>query len=60
MNADTIIEAVQTELQRHSFDTFVSNPPSRAQGGMGVVVSGWPECKKQMQVLESVHAVFAG
>jgi Zinc-finger double-stranded RNA-binding len=51
MNADTIIKAVQTELGRHSFDTFVSNPPSIAQGGRGVVVSGCPACKKQFQSL---------
>jgi hypothetical protein len=51
MSADEIIKAVQTELQRHTFDTFVSNPPSIAQGGRGVVVTGCPACKKQMQSL---------
>ena len=51
MDADRVIKAVQTELGWHSFDTFVSNPPSVAQGGRGVVVSGCPTCKKQFQSL---------
>ena len=51
MNADTIIKAVQTELQRHSFDTFLTERPSVAQGGKGVIVSGCPACKKQFQSL---------
>ena len=37
----------KTELMRHSWDTFVDDPPSVAQGGKGVVVSGCPACKKQ-------------
>jgi hypothetical protein len=56
MDADTIIKAVQIELQRHSFDTFVSNPPSIAQGGKGVVVSGCPACKKRFQSLNQFVA----
>jgi hypothetical protein len=49
MDAETIIVALRNELQRHDFDTYVDNPPSIAQGGRGVVVSGCPACKKQMQ-----------
>jgi len=49
MDADTIISAVQAELQRHSFDTFLDETPSLARGGKGVVISGCPACKKQMQ-----------
>jgi hypothetical protein len=56
MDADTITKAVQTELQRHSFDTFVSDPPSRAQGGKGVVVSGCPTCRKRFQSLNQFVA----
>jgi hypothetical protein len=51
MNADTIIKAVQTELQRHSFDTFSTERLTVAQGGKGVVVSGCRACKKQFQSL---------
>jgi hypothetical protein len=51
MNVDAIISAVQIELQRHSFDTFLTERPSVAQGGRGVVVSGCPACKKQFQSL---------
>jgi len=29
---------LQTEIRRHSFDTFVDEPPSVAQGGKGVRV----------------------
>ena len=49
MDAETIIKAVQTELQRHTFDTFMDEPPSIVRGGKGIVVSGCPVCKKQMQ-----------
>ena len=42
----TILEEAQRELLRHSWDVFVSNPPSIAQGGKGVVVSGCVACKK--------------
>jgi hypothetical protein len=49
MDADAIIKAIQTELQRHTFDTLMDEPPSIVRGGEGVVVSGCPTCKKQMQ-----------
>jgi hypothetical protein len=49
MDADAIITAVQTELQRHTFDTFMDEPPSIVRAGQGVVVSGCPACKKQLQ-----------
>ena len=34
-----ILKAAQTELMKHSLDTFVDNPPSVAEGGRGVVVT---------------------
>jgi hypothetical protein len=46
MDKTTILQAAQAELMRHSWDTFVNNPPSIAQGGKGVVVSGCVACKK--------------
>jgi len=56
MDAETIIKAVQTELQRHTFDTFMDEPPSIVRGGKGIVVSGCPACKKPLQsVAQFVH-----
>jgi hypothetical protein len=46
-----IIEIAREEMQKHSFDTFVDDPPSVAQGGKGHVVSGCPGCKKKFQSL---------
>jgi hypothetical protein len=37
----SILKAAQRELKRHSMGYFVDNPPSIAQGGSGLVVSGW-------------------
>jgi hypothetical protein len=56
MDADTIIKAVQAELQRHTFDTFMDEPPSNVRGGRGVVISGCPACKKPLQsVAQFMH-----
>jgi hypothetical protein len=35
-----LYRALRTELHRHDFSTFVDEPPSIAQGGNGVVVTG--------------------
>lgn len=43
---EKILAAAKTELLRHSLGTFVHDPPSVAQGGKGVVVSGCPTCSK--------------
>ena len=42
----SILKAAQRELSRHSWEHFVDNPPSIAQGGKGVVVPGCPACSK--------------
>jgi hypothetical protein len=41
---NTILEAAQIELMKHSWDTFVNDPP-RA-GIKGSVVPGCPACRK--------------
>jgi len=46
-----LLKALQTEIKRHDFDTFIDNPPSMAQGGKGVCVSGCPRCKKQIYTI---------
>jgi hypothetical protein len=51
-----LLRALQQELLRHDFDCFIDNPPSIAQGGGGVFVSGCPTCKKQIQYGEPVLA----
>jgi hypothetical protein len=38
MTKPELLRALQTEIHRHTFDYFVENPPSMAEGGKGVVV----------------------
>jgi len=48
MDARALIASIQSELRRHSWDTFVDEPPSIAHGGRGVVVVGCPACRKKL------------
>ena len=43
---EKILTAAKHELQKHSLNTFVNEPPSVAEGGSGVVVTGCPACRK--------------
>jgi hypothetical protein len=43
-----LLAAIQKEIHRHDLSYFVDEPPSVAQGGKGVVVSGCPACKKRI------------
>jgi len=48
MKKSELIAAIQKEILRHDFGTFVDNPPSVAQGGRGVVVvPGCATCMKR-------------
>jgi hypothetical protein len=47
MDKVKILQAAKVELMRHSWDTFVDDPPSVAQGGKGVIVTGCTACKKR-------------
>jgi hypothetical protein len=47
MDKAKILQQAKAELQRHVWDTFVDDPPSVAQGGKGVVVTGCTVCKKR-------------
>jgi len=49
MDRDRNIKIAREELANHSMDSFVDNPPSIAQGGHGVVVSGCPGCRRKFQ-----------
>ena len=42
-----LLRELQREIQRHDLSTFIDEPPSMAQGGRGVVVTGCPLCKKR-------------
>jgi hypothetical protein len=48
MDKAKILAAAKTELCRHSWNTFVDEPPTVAQGGKGVVIPGCPLCKKRI------------
>ena len=47
MRKSELIAAIQREILRHDFGTFVENPPSVARGGRGVVVPGCTICTKR-------------
>jgi hypothetical protein len=51
MKKSELLRALQTEIRRHTFDTFVENPPSMAEGGNGVVVPGCSACRKRIHTM---------
>jgi hypothetical protein len=51
MTKPELLRALQAEIRRHTFDTFVENPPSMAEGGKGVVVPGCPACRKRFYTM---------
>lgn len=51
MDNAAILAAVRREFQKHTWDTFVTEPPSIAQGGRGVVVPGCPHCRVRLQAV---------
>lgn len=48
MQKSKLLLAIQQEIHRHDFSHFIDDPPSIAQGGKGVVVSGCPQCRKRL------------
>jgi hypothetical protein len=58
MTKPELLRALQTEIHRHTFDTFVENPPSMAEGGKGVVVPGCPACRKRINLKgDALHSL---
>jgi hypothetical protein len=53
MKKSELLRALQAEIRRHSFDTFLTEEPSMANGGPGVVVPGCPACKKRLFTMAS-------
>ncbi len=51
MQKSVLLAAIQKEIQRHDLSYFVDEPPSVAEGGKGVVVSGCPTCKKRINTM---------
>lgn len=47
MDKAKTLAAAKHELLNHSLGTFVHDPPSIAEGGQGVVVTGCPACRKR-------------
>jgi hypothetical protein len=43
-----LLRALQTEIRRHDFSTFLTEKRSMANGGPGVVVPGCPACRKRL------------
>jgi hypothetical protein len=48
MKKSELLQALQSEMRRHDFSTFLSETPSMANGGPGVVVPGCPACRKRL------------
>ena len=59
MDRDELIRIAREQMQKHSFDTFVDDPPAVAQGGRGHVVSECPVCKTKFQSLNQFMEYLA-
>jgi hypothetical protein len=44
MTKSELLQALQSEIRRHDFSTFLTETPSMANGGPGVVLPGCPPC----------------
>lgn len=54
MHARELLRLIQQEVQLHTLDTFVDEPPAVAEGGRGVVVTGCPRCGKRFQTINQL------
>lgn len=46
-----LLKHIQQVIRLHSFDQFIDEPPSVAQGGRGVVVPGCSACRKRLHTV---------
>jgi hypothetical protein len=51
MRKSELLRALQVEIGRHDFSTFLNAEPSFASGGPGIVVPGCPACKKRINTM---------
>lgn len=54
MKKSGLLRALQAEISGHTFDCFVDEPPSVAQGGKSVVTLGCPACRKRLFTVQNV------
>jgi hypothetical protein len=52
MDKAQILMTAKAELMRHSWETFVDDPPSIAEGGRGIVVRGCACCRKRLDTTD--------
>ncbi len=48
MKKSELLQALQSEIRLHTFNTFVDHPPSVATGGNGLVTPGCPTCRRRL------------
>jgi hypothetical protein len=48
MDRARMVLTAKAELVRHSWDSFVDEPPLVADGGQGAVVTGCPRCRMRL------------
>jgi hypothetical protein len=46
-----LLAAIQGEIQSYDWSHFVDEPPSVAEGGRGIVVSGCPRCRVRINTM---------
>ena len=54
-----LVAAIQREILRHEFSTFVDEPPVSSQGGKGVVVPGCSVCRRRANTITEFLAHIA-
>jgi hypothetical protein len=51
MKKSELIAAIQKEILRHEFSTFVDEPLVSSKGGKGVVIPGCSTCRKRANTI---------
>ena len=51
MKKSELLRALQTEIGRHDFSAFLTEEPSMANGGPGIVTAGCPACRKRINTM---------
>jgi hypothetical protein len=51
MRKSELLRALQAEISRHDFSTFLDAEPSFANGGPGIVTPGCSLCKKRFYTM---------
>jgi hypothetical protein len=51
MRKSDLLRALQTEIGRHDFSTFLDAQPSMANKGPGIVTPGCPACRQRINTM---------